>query len=375
MAAPALHKRPAADTSSSFPAPVSRLASTIRTAVGTLTALAAIELGLRLFVSPNAPPTPDIPHDALFAPSVTTRQFDEGLGVARFTVTGARITGNTPLDDASTIVLLGDSFVAAREVDDSVTAGSRLERMARAAGLRVNVRQYGWRGASPPQYLVAARAIRARWDPARVVVLLSNDDLDDHVLAGQYPRMRVARNGSVLLVAGPSPTQPQPRSIVRRSALALVLWRRWNEIADRAPGSIRAMLGRQPNGWNPQNSRELAILPRAVVRALAHAYGSELALVYVADVRVTGGDAPDPLEARLLDACAAFHVRCSSTRDAMLAARREGGIARGFSTTTLGVGHLNATGHAIVASTIWSLIATPMHTRTASLTDVQPQER
>ena len=357
---------------------MSKLASTAKSVCGILAALVAAELGLRLFVSPNAPPAPDIPHDALFAPAVTTREIDEGIGAARFSVTGARLTGNTPLErGASTIVLLGDSYVAAREVDDTVTAGSRLERTARAAGSRVNVRQYGWRGASPPQYVLAAKAIRARWDPARVVILLSNDDLDDHALAGDYPRMRVKRDGSALLIPGFMRPRDRAPAFVRHSVLALPAWRRWNQVADRAPALVRDWLDRPATGWNAPDSAEVARVPRAVVRALARAYGGNLALVYIADVRVTGegGDTPDRLETKLLDACAELHARCASTRDAMLAARREGLIARGFSTTTLGVGHLNATGHAIVANTIWSLIATPMHTRTASLTDIPPQER
>ena len=41
----------------------------------------------------------------------------------------------------------------------------------------------------------------------------------------------------------------------------------------------------------------------------------------------------------------------------MLAARDRGDIARGFATTTLGVGHLNATGHRLVAEAIAALVA------------------
>jgi hypothetical protein len=321
-----------------------------------LAALALLELGLRAFVSTDAPPMPDIPHDALYAPVVTTREMDEGLGVARYTITGARVTGNAPIDDAETIVLLGDSYVAAREVGDSITAGSRLERMARAAGMSVNVRQYGWRGASPPQYLLVAKAVRKRWFPTDVVVVLSSDDLDDHVLAGQYPRMRVKRDGNVLLVRAPTPSRDSVPWIVRHSVLVPLVWHRWEQLADRAPLPVREWLGRRPHGWNPRNPREVAAVPRAVVHALSRAYGDDLAIVYVADVRVTSGDEPDPVEAHLLAACAQFRVRCASTRAAMLEARREGRIARGFPTTTLGVGHLNAVGHDIVAHTIWSLI-------------------
>lgn len=100
----------------------------------------------------------------------------------------------------------------------------------------------------------------------------------------------------------------------------------------------------------------IAAVPRAAVKALAKAYGPGLLVVYTADVRVTGGERADQGEARLLAACAKQRVRCVSMRQTMLAARREGHVVRGFPTTTLGVGHLNAKGHELVGRAIWKEI-------------------
>jgi len=49
-------------------------------------------------------------------------------------------------------------------------------------------------------------------------------------------------------------------------------------------------------------------------------------------------------------------VRCMSMRPLMLAARRNGLVVRGFPTTTLGVGHLNAMGHELVGRAVWAAI-------------------
>jgi len=94
-------------------------------------------------------------------------------------------------------------------------------------------------------------------------------------------------------------------------------------------------------------------VPGAEVRALAQAFGPSLTLVYTAAVRATGGAQPDPEEAHLLAACAELRVHCISTRAEMLARRRVGEVFRGFPTTTLGVGHMNAAGHRLVAEEIW----------------------
>jgi hypothetical protein len=89
------------------------------------------------------------------------------------------------------------------------------------------------------------------------------------------------------------------------------------------------------------------------VRALAAAYGARLTLVYLAEVNVVGDDSATSLESRMLAACREVHATCLDTRDAMLAARRRGEIARGFATTAVGEGHLNADGHRLVAELVW----------------------
>ena len=70
-------------------------------------------------------------------------------------------------------MILGDSYVVAQAVADQETMGSRLERLARAEGDLINVRQYGWIGASPARYLTVARAVRERWAPRNVFIVLS----------------------------------------------------------------------------------------------------------------------------------------------------------------------------------------------------------
>jgi hypothetical protein len=327
---------------------------------GVLAAFAAWELSLHPIAGQlRVPPRPHVECDSLDAHVIETRQTEEGIALARYSSCGARLTGHATAPSAPYVVLLGDSYVAAREVNDGETMGARLENIARAAKQPVNVRQYGWGGASPAQYVVAANAVLARWHPNRVVVVLSDDDLGANTVAGMPPRLRVLADGRIEIDSA-GMADPGVRPAPRLALLALIE-RRWAMIVARAPGIVRQAVG--PLDAAPQgliDEKNLPEIPDVVVRALSGAFGgverSRLLIVYLADVRVTGGEAASLPESRLLQSCAERGVSCLSTRRAMLDARRAGTAVRGFSTTVAGLGHLNAEGHLLVAREIWTAL-------------------
>lgn len=327
-------------------------------AFGVATALAASEGALRLFATIQGPPRPNVRADAFNAPAVTVREIDENVSVAHYSVDGARLTGRAPQPDAPTVVLLGDSYIVAREVADHQTMGAVLERTAHALGHDINVRQYGWPGASPAQYLVEAPNVRARWGKSPVIIALSSNDFDARAVSGQWPRLALDNQGtaSALNDLRPSHGGPAPLSV-----LAVLGSRQWNKMRTRAPLWARS---KTPPATNfdgvPVDSTQIATLPRGVVRALARAYGREVALVYLAEVHVTDDDSTDAVyERALLRACRLERVTCASTRNTMLAARGEGVIVRGFPTGTLGRGHFNPAGHRLVAAELWKLLNAP----------------
>lgn len=346
--------------------PLARAATAL---CGVVAGLTALELGLRPLATPDLPPIARPAADALDAPVITHRQIEEGIGEANFSSAGARLTGNPTLSGGAIIVVLGDSHVVAREISDNETMGAWIERLARRDKYFVNVRQYGWRGASPPQYLLVARDVLERWHPVQVVVILDGDDLGADPLNRRFPRMRIGANDAVEIVHSPEP-QPEAAPRHHSSTLATLAQIRWRRVLERAPRSLRAWLGApvEVRGPVPQPSM-IAAVPRAEVKALAQAYGPNVLLVYTADVRVTGGEKPDEGEQRLLDACEENRVRCISMRQTMLAARRHGQVVRGFPTTTLGVGHLNTRGHELVGRTIWSAIRDGLPLNTSQVAD------
>jgi hypothetical protein len=342
--------------------PRSRAAASLL--AGICVTLLGFEAVLRVFVTPIDAVTPAIADDSVGGAPVVVRQFDEGIATAHFSAAGARLTGNDWIEPAKRVVIMGDSYVAAREVADGETMGAWLERMARHESIPLDVRQYGWRGASPARYVVAAPEVLERWQPSVVVIPLSSDDLDERAVSGMRPVLSVDADGTWGVICDPADTAVSgPHSAGPRSVLALVVRRRWEQLWARAPRPLH----RFARSWNanasnasiaaaPANAPALEMLPAAVVQSLKQAFGARLVVAYVADVRVTGGERADPAEARLLDACRAQAVTCVSLRRDMLAARAAGTVVRGFATTTLGVGHLNPQGHRLVATALWPLV-------------------
>jgi hypothetical protein len=339
-----------------------RLRPALAAAAGGLVALASFEIGLRpLALRVEYPPGQVRQYFESEAdkPLVEYRQYREGVSVSRFHPDGARVTGNEPLDGATVGLVLGDSNMRAIPVDDAEIAASVLERTARAGGVPLAVREYGFSGAAAPTYVAVAPGLLGDWDPAWVAVVLDPGDLNDAPLALTSGwRMAIRPDLSIDLVRVPpaekSPLRRRADTWVNRSTLARLLEGRTADVVREA---LRPADPADADLVQAPASDDATLVPRASVRALKQAYGDRLIVVYTPYVPVSG-DAPDDTERALVEACAAEGVECVSTRAAFLDARdREGRFARGFSNTHADFGHLNAVGHRIVAEAIWGAVS------------------
>jgi hypothetical protein len=285
------------------------------------------------------PPRPNVACDSLNEATVTSVQMDEGFARATYTTCGARLTSNEPVSAAPWIAILGDSYVEARQVADGETVGARLERISRDAGKPVNVRQYGWAGAPPAQYVAVAPLFKNRY-LSRAVILLSADDFGpDTTLPMPW------------VDAATSPAQPSGSL-----ALTTLVQRRWSLIVERSPSLVRRVAG-ATSGSPPAPEAEIPKPTMATaVRALQGAFGERLLLVFLSSV-LSADSHLSASEEWFLAECKRRGVQCIGLHGAMLdMLRDQGRLARGFSNTTIGVGHLNADGHDLLAREIWKAL-------------------
>jgi hypothetical protein len=319
--------------------------SFVRGAAGILAAALLFELCLRPFVGSS---------NGNDGPVRTIRSYYEGISVAHFEndglgTYGNRLTGNPPIEGAPVGMILGDSHVIGQAVGDEETMGAVVERLSRAAGSALNVRQYGWSSGNAPTYLAEAEPLLKAHDAVWVVVVLNAANISVYALTTtQNWRMQVAADDSFRLIdMRPIPTNSRFQTMRREighSALALALWRRVGQIH---PGII------QPAS-DPRLAEEAARVPRATVLGLKRAFGSRLLIVYMPEDFGTHYDSPEPMEHKLLELCAQYAVACISARDALARERYQNlQLSRGFHNTAPGAGHFNATGHRIIGEEIW----------------------
>jgi hypothetical protein len=321
-------------------------------AIGVLSAGLLFELCLRPFVA-------DSTHPGAF-PVRTIRNYYEGLAVAHFEPDGLgqlgnRLTGNPPLSGAPEGLIVGDSHVVAYSVRDQDTMGAAVERLSRASGHPLNVRQYGWHGANAPTFLGAAASLLEARNPAWVAVVVNSYNIGVNALMTSSDwRVEVSSDYSVRLIHSTYPRRTALHETLLqwtgRSALALALWHRLGLIRNRL-ALESAAVDTTSEQQDLRLDKEAARVPHATVLALKKAYGTRLLIVYAPAI---GHDAVEPVETELRDLCAEQGVAFVSVREALARDRNEHHrLSRGFHNTAPGVGHFNANGHRIIGEEIW----------------------
>ncbi|MFN2455527.1 MAG: hypothetical protein ABR577_15050 [Pyrinomonadaceae bacterium] len=338
-----------------------RTARYIYSILGAIAALLVLEVSLRPFVSPENG-RPDSPSEI--------RQYREGIATSHFAADGSRLTGNPEISGAETVLILGDSHIEAVHVGDQSTMGSVLERLARSSGHPLNVKQFGWSGVAAPMFMAEAAHL-LQLNPARVIVTLNRTDLgDEPLLTAHFWRMKIQPDMSVKLIDAhilpPTATGVRlwlrdhgltPSNIIgtmaQKSSLAEELIHRYAEINGEATGEMGSETRAETKA--PTEAGKIA---QASVRGLKEAYGDKLLIAYLPhDVLATNGYQLDEEESFLQAACREEGVRYVSLREAMIAERDNyHRLSRGFENTSLGIGHLNETGHRIAAQVFWQAL-------------------
>ena len=293
-------------------------------------------------------------------PIRTTRAYTEGVAESHFVpdgfgTYGHRMTGNPPVPGAPTVMILGDSHIVQDSVNDSETVGSAVERLSRAAGHPVNVKQYGWYDTAAPTYIAEAPELLKHTRATKVVAFLNFTDISAEVFNGWYWQVRLNPDGSYRLIDERPPkvedlNKVTIRDLAGMSRLMIAGRRRLINVLDASKAA--------PKSEAVAAAPDVAAIANFTVRGLKEAYGDKLLIVFtpICDARCT--DKPDAKESELLRACRAESAHCVSVREEMLRELRDNRrLTRGFYNTAPGKGHLNAVGLEASGRVIWNELA------------------
>ena len=329
--------------------------SGLATAAGVVFALLLSEISLRPWAGQlyrfDVEP---VSADRVTAQTKTVRYYAEGIATSHFSPSRARLTGRAPIADAPWIVIMGDSFVEALQLNDSETMGAVVERLAQASE-PINVRQYGWPGASPPKYALEGADVLQLWNPKMVAVIANANGFRTRALDTHWTKAQMSdRNFLIEPVTPDRLTLPVKLWFaMRHSALFEIMTSRF--VLDISPEIPRLHTFRSTAAaaQGTSKDKDSGILPR-MVRLLKETYGDRLFVIYAAEPGLTSTQ-PEPEEIETLLQCRVQGVRCVSTgpflRDALLSLQYFGS---GFSNSAPEKGHYNASGHRLVGELIWS---------------------
>lgn len=321
---------------------MSRTGAWIKILCGIVSAVAATELLLIPFSTALENRWQAIAKDDPTSPQVReVRSYREGIAVSHFSLSRARLTGNPWLAGAPVLVVVGNSYVEGLHVNDQNTLGSLIESEYRAAGVPLNVRQYGWNGGNPATYVSVAADINARWNHPPVIAVVSSGDLGDKV----WHDLDHFEETSSGIQARHYDSLPGERPgglrdwMLRHSRLAYQIAIVAKEILQ-PPASVTSP------GATRQLPRQSTV--DVEVEELKRAYGDQLLILYVPDIFPKGKEME--VQDILLHSCSKFQVRClSEIKPLENAETRLQVPVKGFANTLPGVGHLNAVGYQALA--------------------------
>jgi hypothetical protein len=268
--------------------------------------------------------------------SVTVRhRLAEGWGVSHWRDDETRARP-APAANAPRVLVVGDSFTEALQVDDDEVFTGRLRRVD-----AINV---GRSSHSAADYAAFAGEYLSRFHPSWTVVEVGPPDFAEDAFNASKTHFDSHLN--VVIVP--------PR--FGRVSGALKVWRDRSALLDNAIArwQLYRAAAKMPPLFRAADAETSSAAPRRQpdetwpvadeMRLIRRAYGERVTFLFIPPL-----EAPSAVESQFLAACAADRSSCVDFRTTFAAFRARGAAPFGFPNSRFGVGHLNAGGHAAVA--------------------------
>jgi len=296
----------------------------------------------------------------------------EGWAASHWLERGLRHSGNPPLKGRpeARILVLGDSFVEAMQVNDREVFSSQAERDLRASGWKVEMLNASRAERSVADLIARSEAFIKVFQPDWVVVLVSAVDLERD--SWMPDRIHFERKAERLVLAGRDPDEPLPANAQAPISAApgwqvwldelpyrwgfshlsnLILWRR-HEFAARwanQPPLFRAAEYRAVAGPSEAAPRypleeELEWLNRS--------FHGRLSLLFVPQLDRFQGPLPGHSDRRIVEECRRRGLSLLDASADLQELWRQGRPPAGFFNSSFNQGHFNRHGHRALASTL-----------------------
>jgi lysophospholipase L1-like esterase len=298
--------------------------------------LVLLELLIRLLIF-KAPPLEINPAwgTAPVAGSSYTRG-TEGFGVTHF-LAGGEI--RTPFQQGRSVVVLGDSYTQALQVQDEQKYVSVAEQILHERGLAADLHNLGDAGRSLADYVYAAPYVIETYAPQVVVVQISAGDFAEALRPGSENRFALAEDGSAALVHTPKNPHLFWQNLLRSSGLFSLL-------ADR----VLQMQKAPAQASKPAQESGAAVGVAAQIAVLQAAY-PDIPLCFLlipATPKIEAGQVTwySPGDIYIVQQLAAHENTCLVYPVAEFEELYQQGIfPTGFFNTLPAKGHLNPAGH------------------------------
>ncbi len=304
---------------------------------------------------------------SVFTPGSTVHYQLEGRGVSTWAEHGVRGAATRWETTSPRVLVLGDSFTEALQVDDDQVYTAVAARALQEAGLNVAVLNFGRSSASVADYIQWVGSCKSVFAPSWVVIQVQQQDFTEDAWKTNKSVKSAAyftrdTGSSELRLVAPAAEPKKEKDIVRRTmdrarnAVALFQFalRRVEELTlwvKREPPLFRAPVPKPPRATtNEEGWRAFPVAEE--LDWLKKAYDGRVSLLYLSEFDPAHPGTPTPFESYLADLCAKRGIgfAATSTKYASLAGTGEAPF--GFPNSNFNRGHMNVVGHRLAAAAL-----------------------